>query len=119
MDRKIKELARKFRKNSTKAENIFWQGVRNRKVKGRKFYRQYPLEFIYLDRRRHFIADFYCYECKLIVEIDGGVHEKQRDYDKGRTEIINQLGIKVIRFSNEKVENELDVVLEELKKHLF
>ena len=118
MDKKIIELARKFRKKSTKAENIFWQAVRNRKIMGKKFNRQYPLEFIYLNMKRHFIADFYCHSSKLIVEIDGGIHEKQKEYDRHRTEIINQLGIKIIRFNNEKVENELDAVLEELKEQL-
>jgi very-short-patch-repair endonuclease len=107
MKRDIILTARYLRKNSTKAENIFWQAVRNRKINSKKFYRQYPISFEYYGQQRHFIADFYCHECKLVVEIDGGIHEKQKDYDKLRTEIINKLGMKVIRFKNEDVENDL------------
>jgi very-short-patch-repair endonuclease len=107
MKRDIILTARYLRKNSTKAENIFWQAVRNRKINSKKFYRQYPISFEYYGQQRHFIADFYCHECKLVVEIDGGIHEKQKDYDKLRTEIINKLGMTVIRFKNEDVENDL------------
>ena len=80
----IKQTARNLRKNSTPAERIFWQVVRNRKIKNRKFYRQYPIRFQYIHKERFFIADFYCHECKIVVEINGGVHEQQKDYDSPR-----------------------------------
>ena len=80
----ITQTARNLRKNATKAEKIFWESVRNRKIKNKKFYRQYPIEFEYYDKIRHFIADFYCHECKLVVEIDGGIHETQKEYDSPR-----------------------------------
>lgn len=109
-----KQLARELRKNSTSAVHIFWQAVRNRKFLNKKFYRQYPIYFDLLGKETFYIADFYCYEEKLIIEIDGGYHLRQKDYDKLRTEIINLLGIKVIRFTNEQVTNNLKNVLEEL-----
>ncbi len=110
------QTARNLRKHSTKAEKIFWKIVRNRKIENTKFNRQFPIYFEYEGRRRFFIADFYCHEKKLIIEIDGGIHETQKDYDELRTAIINDLGIKVVRFDNEKVLNNLRVVIEELKK---
>ena len=110
----IKQAARNLRKNNTNAEKIFWQIVRNRRIKNRKFYRQYPINFECDEQKRFFIADFYCHECKLVVEIDGNIHEKQKDYDKFRSFIINQLGIKVIRFKNEEIENSLDDVIAKL-----
>ncbi len=114
----IIQTARNLRKNSTKAERIIWQVVRNRRIKNKKFRRQYPIEFEYYGQKRHFIADFYCHECKLIIEIDGGIHETQKDYDKLRTQIINKLGIKVVRFKNKDLENSLDKVIEKLKKYI-
>ncbi|MBL7129588.1 MAG: DUF559 domain-containing protein, partial [Ignavibacteria bacterium] len=66
--------------------------VINRKKCNNEFYRQYPIEFTYFNKTRYFIAYLYCHESKLVVEIDGGIHETQKDYDKLRTEIINQLG---------------------------
>ena len=63
-----------------------------------------------------FIADFYCNDLNLVVEIDGGVHEQQKDYDKLRDYIINQYGIRIIRFKNEDVINRSDWVMERLEK---
>ncbi|NIA18496.1 MAG: DUF559 domain-containing protein [Simkaniaceae bacterium] len=117
-DINIKEVCRHLRRNSTEAEKVFWQAVRNRKVKNRKFTRQYPIRFEYDGQNRFFIADFYCHECKLVVEIDGGIHETQREYDKLRTGIINQSGLRVIRFTNERVINSLEKVIEQLKTWL-
>lgn len=116
MNISIKEVCRSLRKNSTPAEKLFWQVVRNRKVKGYKFNRQYPIVFEINDVRRFFIVDFYCHQLRLVIEIDGGIHEKQKDYDKLRSEIINKLGLQVFRFSNIEVLNEIDVVIEKLEK---
>jgi len=69
-------------------------------------------------RRRFFIADFYCHEKKLVLEIDGKIHQRQKDYDQLRTHIINTLGIKVIRFKNEEIEVNLELALDRLKEHL-
>ncbi|MBC8385585.1 MAG: endonuclease domain-containing protein [Candidatus Cloacimonetes bacterium] len=109
------QTARHLRKNSTKAEKLFWEIVRNRQIKNVKFNRQFPIYFEYDGLKRFFIADFYCHEKKLIIEIDGGIHEQQKDYDELRTVIINELGITVIRFNNEIVLNNTDEVILELK----
>ena len=110
-----KQLCRDLRKRQTKAEKIFWEAVRNRRFMGLKFYRQYPI-FVDVDgRETFFIADFFCFEKKLVVEIDGKIHDYQKDYDALRTEIINRKGIDVIRFKNEEIEKNVDAVLRRLK----
>ena len=111
-----KNLARSLRKNQTEREQFFWQLVRNRKLLGKKFLRQCPIDFIYMGKIRYFIADFYCAEEKLVVGIDGKIHEKQVDYDEFRTYIINQLGIRVVRIKNEELDNR-DKVIETVKSH--
>ena len=104
------ETARELRKRNTVAEDAFWQMIRNRRFLDLKFKRQFPIEFDYEDRKRFFIADFYCHEKKLVVEIDGGIHESQKEYDELRDEIMNIMGLKIIRFSNLKILNNLEKV---------
>jgi len=87
-------------------------------LKSKKFLRQHPIRFEMDGRRRFFIADFYCHEKKLVLEIDGKIHQRQKDYDQLRTHIINTLGIKVIRFKNEEIEVNLELALDRLKEHL-
>jgi very-short-patch-repair endonuclease len=111
----VKTTVRQLRKNQTESEATVWSLVRNRQINGRKFFRQYPIQFEYNNEKRFFVADFYCAEIKLVLEIDGKIHEQQREYDEMRTYIINQLGIKVIRFSNEEVKH-TDEFIERLKK---
>ncbi len=116
MDTSIKEVSRSLRKNSTPAEKLFWQTIRNRQILGYKFNRQYPIVFEINDIRRFFIADFYCHQLRLVIEIDGGIHEKQKDYDKLRSAIIKRLGMHVFRFSNKEVLNDINVLVEKLEK---
>ena len=106
--------ARDLRKHSTRAENIFWDIVRNRSFQNLKFRRQHPIEFEYNNQKRFFIADFFCFEKNIVIEIDGGIHESQKDYDDLRTIIINELGMKVVRFSNDEVMYNI----EKVKKNL-
>jgi len=113
-----KELSRQLRKNQTDAEEIFWQLVRNRRLFGAKFYRQHPLFFDYYGQERFFIADFFCFEKKLVIELDGAIHDSQQEYDALRTHIINTLSIEVIRFRNEDIEQHLESVIQELKGKL-
>jgi very-short-patch-repair endonuclease len=109
-----REICRQLRKSETRAEKIFWQAVRGRKFHNLKFYHQYPIYFDYLGKETFYVADFYCYEKKLIVELDGKIHNFHKNEDQLRTEIINMCGIKVIRFQNEVVEKDIDVVLKTL-----
>jgi very-short-patch-repair endonuclease len=103
------ENARINRKAPTATEAIMWEKLRGKKINGHKFRRQHPINT--------FIADFYCHEKKLIVEIDGEYHfqDDQPQYDAWRTETLESLGITVIRFSNYEVENEIEKVINLLK----
>lgn len=113
-----KQLCRDLRKRQTNAEAIFWQAVRDRKFLGLKFYRQHPLFFDYLGKETFFIADFFCHERQLVVEIDGKIHDYRKDHDELRTFIISMMGIEVIRFSNEEIETDLVEVLTRITRLL-
>lgn len=101
--------AKSLRKGLTTAEEILWNTLRNRQFENLKFRRQHPIG--------KYIADFYCHELKFVIEVDGGIHNTvdQKEYDKGRTFELNTNGIKVIRFTNDEVINELPSVLSKLR----
>jgi very-short-patch-repair endonuclease len=99
----VQQRARELRQEMTPAEKILWHRLRNRGFKQLKFRRQQPLG--------PFIADFYCAEHRLIVEIDGPVHEQQQERDTARTAYFEQQGYRLIRFRNQAVETELATVL--------
>ena len=101
--------AKEHRKNPTEAESIVWEYLRAKKL-NHKFRRQHPIG--------KFIVDFVCIERKLIVEIDGKIHEKQLEEDAIRTEQLNELGFKVIRYTNEQVISEIDKVIDSIKAEL-
>jgi len=98
--------------DKTKAEKKLWEVLRNRKIENCKFRRQHPID--------KFIADFYCYEKKLIIEVDGGYHDEkeQKERDEARTQVINEYDITVIRFTNEEVLNDIQLVIREIVKAL-
>ena len=106
----IKDIARYLRKNQTKSEALLWQIIKNRKLDGKKFLRQHPIKFKFLDKTRYFIADFYCAERKLVIELDGKIHENQKEYDEFRTQILNHLEIQVVRFKNEELINAQNII---------
>jgi very-short-patch-repair endonuclease len=114
----VKIVVRSLRNNQTESEKIFWNAVRQRKVMDLRFLRQHSFTFLYNNKERFFIADFYCAKKKLVVEIDGKIHEKQKDYDELREYIIQSLGYKVIRFTNEDIQHDLDNVVKNLEKEL-
>ena len=90
--------AKNLRRNQTPAEVKLWNLLRGRKLKELKFRRQHPVKPL-------FILDFYCMKYKIAIEVDGGYHKKsvQTQVDIERTFLLNLLGIKVIRFTNEDV----------------
>lgn len=92
-----KSRAKSLRSNLTPAENRFWNYVRAKKMAGLKFRRQHPIG--------NYIADFYCHRLRLVVEIDGNIHEDQdiKEYDKERELQIKRLGLSVLRFTNADV----------------
>jgi len=101
----IYKKAKELRKSMTVAEELLWNRLKNNKLGGLKFRRQHPLDI--------FIADFYCHQRKLIIEIDGGIHEgaEQKEYDEGRTYSLEVKGFKILRFRNEEVINNIENVL--------
>jgi N-formylglutamate deformylase len=103
---------RSMRKSGTEAENILWEHLRNKKLDNLKFRRQQPME--------GFILDFYCQEAKMGVEVDGEIHldEEQKKYDQQRTEYLSEFGIKIIRFNNDSVMNDISEVLSVIKKEV-
>jgi len=111
-----KELCRKLRKEPTNAEKIFWEAVRNRKLLNRKFYRQYPIYYDIKGKETFYIADFFCFEEKLVIELDGKIHNYKMKEDKERTEILNSLGLRVLRFKNDEVEKDIEGVLSKLRE---
>ncbi len=97
--------AKELRKDMTAPETILWKRLRGRQLNGMKFRRQHPIDI--------FIADFYCHDEKIIVELDGGIHDtlEQMEHDDGRTFELEEKGFKIIRFRNEEIINEIDKVL--------
>ena len=98
--------ARELRQNMTDAEQMLWKELRSRKFIGLKFVRQHPLIFQVINNEpRYFIADFMCYEKKLVMEVDGLIHEFQKEEDQHREEILKSLGLNILRIKNEEVED--------------
>ncbi len=112
----ITELCRLLRRNETTSEKVFWAALRGRKFANFKFRRQHP--FVYQNiqgTKSFFIADFYCINARLIIELDGKIHEFQKEYDKNRDMILAQLGLTTIRIKNEELANNQQAVLD----HIF
>lgn len=115
MQKTIQQLCRELRKNQTPSEKIVWETLRNRKFEGLKFTRQYPIIYNTVGLKPlFFIADFYCHEKKLVIEIDGKIHDFQKDYDTNRDKVLNELGLIVLRIKNEELGN-LDSVLKKIR----
>ena len=110
--RELINLAKEFRKTQTEAEKILWKALWNHGFANLKFRRQHPVKW--------FIADFYCHDFKLVLEVDGGIHnsEIQSEHDENRTSALEELGIRVIRFSNEEILNNLESVLQKIQQSI-
>ncbi|RIH66377.1 endonuclease domain-containing protein [Mariniphaga sediminis] len=106
----IFERAKMLRKNMTVAEKILWEQLRGKKLFGLRFRPQHPIDI--------FIADFYCHPLRLVIEVDGGIHKskEQKDYDIGREGELKSWEIKVIRFTNEEIENNITQVIKEIEE---
>ncbi len=107
----MKELQQENKKNSTEAERILWESLRGKNI-GFKFRRQHIID--------EFIVDFVNLEKNLVIEVDGGYHNKieQQEIDEIRTLILNDLGFKVVRFSNDKIIGDIDSVIKTIEQHL-
>jgi len=107
-----KALARELRKNQTAAEEVLWRLLRNRQLLGFKFRRQHQFG--------NYIADFYCHEANLVIECDGAAHEpnQQWHHDQERDAYLISQGLKVLRFSNDRVLRDTAKVMDEICRSL-
>ncbi len=107
----ITAFARTLRQTATHAEILMWRCLRNRRMNGRKFRRQHPIE--------PFIVDFYCEELSLAVELDGGQHNSLEGHrhDAARDDFLRELGVKVLRFTNGELFRHTDAVLNVIWHH--
>jgi len=97
------EKARELRNNSTYTERLLWKYLKRKRLKGYDFDRQKPID--------NYIVDFFCNELMLAIEIDGISHLNKNEYDNNRQQILEELGIAVLRFDGYEVINNLDGVL--------
>ena len=108
----LKQVRKTLRNNATPAERTLWQYLKGKGLSGKKFRRQYSIG--------NYIVDFYCVDSRLAIELDGEVHYNDQAYkhDLARTDFLKKQNITIIRFENKLVFQELDAVLQEIKKHL-
>ena len=113
--RVIKKHAQELRTNLTDSEKILWKELRGRKLSGCKFLRQHPILYKgNLVRFNYSIADFYCNEIKVVIELDGPVHDVNEEYDMFRDSELQNLGIRILRIKNEEIIN-MNEVLPKIK----
>lgn len=107
----IFERAKELRKNLTSAELVLWSYLKQSPL-GCKFRRQHPLGI--------YIVDFYCHKLKLVIEVDGWIHSEVEvaKADSKREEIIRAEGLDVLRFRNEEIEKNLELVITEIENYI-
>ena len=108
----LKTFSRGLCKNLTDSEKLLWSKIRRKQIKNRQFFRQKPIG--------KYIVDFYCKNCGLVVEIDGGQHYEDKNIikDQTREEHLKSLGLKIMRFSNIDVLKNIDNVVDKIYKEL-
>ncbi|MEH2024730.1 endonuclease domain-containing protein [Nostoc sp.] len=104
--KKLKPLARQMRGEPTPAEKLLWQKLRDKQILGFKFRRQQTID--------RFIVDFYCNEARLVVEVDGEIHDYTQEEDAIRQEFLESLGLQIVRFRNEDVLERMEGVLQDI-----
>jgi very-short-patch-repair endonuclease len=115
----IIDLCRELRQSETPAEKLLWSYLRNRNFSKQKFLRQHPICVSFaFGRNLYYIPDFYCHKSKLVIEADGPIHLLKKDYDKNRDEVLAALGLTILRFDNDQILNETQMVLKKIKEHL-
>ena len=108
--KQLTAYAKQLRNNQTDAEIHLWKRIKSRQLKGYKFRRQHIFS--------NYIVDFVCIELKLIIEIDGSQHQAQKEYDKIRTQYLNSIGFKVLRFWNNEILEQVESVVEAILQAL-
>lgn len=102
----LQARAKQLRQEMTTAEAILWRYLRGDRLDGLHFRRQQVLD--------QFIVDFYCHTARLIIEVDGGIHEGQREQDAVRDAYLIASGMRVLRFTNERIIHDLAACLSEI-----
>jgi very-short-patch-repair endonuclease len=104
--------ALELRNNMTIAERLLWDKLKNKDLFKARFKCQHPVGI--------FIVDFYCHKYKLVIEVDGGIHNEERvsEHDDGREHDIEKFGIKIIRFENEEVLQNIESVIKRIQKEI-
>lgn len=95
-----------LRKSMTVPEIILWKKLNDRKIFNTKFRKQHPVSF--------FIVDFYCHEYKLVIEVDGEIHNDSKEHDENRTAELNKFGLRVLRFTNDEVYCNMDSIIKKI-----
>lgn len=103
---KMLERAKKLRREMRPTERILWKHLKANRLNGLHFRRQQVVH--------GYFPDFYCHQHELIVEVDGGIHELQKEYDAEREAYLFSLGFRIIRFKNEEITNNLKNVLQKI-----
>ena len=108
----IFKKAKELRRYETDAEKRLWAKLCRNQLLGLQFRRQHPIN--------RFIVDFYCVKIKLVIEVDGNIHEipENKVYDIGRSQILNDFGITVIRFSNNQIIDDIENVLKLIEENV-
>ncbi len=110
-NKNLTALARQNRSNPTKAETKIWREIlRMRQFAQYKFLRQKPIG--------GYIVDFYCSELQLVIEIDGDSHAETVEYDQERTRFLNSLGLQVIRYTNDEINQNIEGVYDDLNQRI-
>jgi very-short-patch-repair endonuclease len=108
--REVDVAARAMRQEPTPAEAALWDRLRSRRLDGAKFRAQHPVG--------RFIFDFYCAQARLVVEVDGGVHDARRERDAERDLVLRSAGYLVLRLTNKEVLGDIERVLAEIRRHV-
>jgi len=107
---KLKPLAHEKRNKPTEAEKALWKHLRNRQLQNYIFRRQHNIG--------QFIVDFYCYKARLVIEVDGEIHQYKPEEDKIRQEFLENLKLRVLRFPNSDVLSKPDKVMLQIENYL-
>ena len=107
---KLRPIAREKRSKPTEAENLLWQRLRRHQLRGISFRRQHSIG--------QFIVDFYCAKAKLVIEVDGPVHQYSKKEDSIRQEYLESYHFVVLRYSNDAVLNNIDNVIKQITSYL-
>ncbi len=102
------QLAKELRRQMTQEEKILWQNLRANRLNGLHFRRQQIID--------GFIADLYCHTARLVIEVDGEIHQQQAEYDAERDKVLSARGLRLLRIKNEEVRQTLDSVLARIAK---